>query len=71
MPGNAKLALYTRAYETAKLQDLHYRVLFTGAQFNTWALEVAVEYADPRDTTVEQEFLDAVYTAAQSEIGAK
>jgi hypothetical protein len=71
MPGNANLALYTRAYETAELQDLHYRVLLTGAQFKTWALEVTVEYADPRDTAVEQEFLNAVYAAAQSEIGTK
>jgi hypothetical protein len=69
MPGAAKLAVYTRTYETAKLEDLHYRALFTGAAFKDWALEATVEYADPRDTPVEQEFLDAVYAEAQSRLG--
>ena len=71
MPGSTKLAVYARAYETSKLEDLHYRVLFTGAEIKNWGLEVTMEYADPRDTPVEQEFLDAVYAAAQRELGTK
>jgi hypothetical protein len=70
-PGARPLTVYTRTYETAKLEDLHYRVLFTGAQFKNWAVETTIEYADPRDTPVEDEFLRAVYAAAESEIAAK
>jgi hypothetical protein len=71
MPGPAKLSIYTRTYETSKLAELHYRMLFTGAAFKSWALEATVEYAEPRDDADEQEFLDAVYAAAQSELGSK
>ncbi len=70
-PGAPPLAVYTRTYETAKLEDLHYRVLFAGAQFKNWAVEATIEYADPRDTPVEEQFLHAVYAAAESEIAAK
>ncbi len=70
-PGAPPLAVYTRTYETAKLEDLHYRVLFAGAQFKNWAVEATIEYADPRDTPVEEQFLHAVYVAAESEIAAK
>lgn len=65
------LAIYSRSYETSKLEDLHYRVLFAGAQVKTWAVEAIVEYADPRDASLKQEFLRAVYAEAQSAIGAK
>lgn len=70
-PGTPPLAIYTRTYETAKLEDLHYRVLFAGAQFKNWAIETTIEYADPRDTPVEEQFLRAVYADAESEIAAK
>ena len=70
-PGQPPVAVYTRTYETAKLEELHYRVLFTGAQFKNWAVEATIEYADPRDTPLEQDFLRAIYAAAQSQIGAK
>jgi hypothetical protein len=70
-PGTPPLLVYTRTYETAKLEDLHYRVLFTGAQFKNWAVEATIEYADPRDTPVEDQFFRVVYAAAQSEIAAK
>lgn len=69
--GTPVLSIYTRTYETAKLEDLHYRVLFAGAQFKDWAVETTIEYADPRDTPVEEQFLRAVYAAAESEIAAK
>lgn len=65
------LAIYARTYETTKLEDLRYRVLFAGAQFQNWAVETTIEYADPRDTAVEDQFLHAVYAAARSEIVAK
>jgi hypothetical protein len=65
------IAVYTRSYETSKLEDLHYRVLFAGADVNSWAVEAVIEYADPRDASLEQEFLHATYAAAQSGIGAK
>jgi hypothetical protein len=70
LPASAPLpAIYTRSYATAQLEDLHYRVLFTGAAINNWAVETVIEYAEPRDTADEQEFLHAVYAAAQSQIG--
>ena len=65
------ISIYTRNYETSKLEDLHYRVLFAGADVNSWAVEAIIEYAEPRDASLEQEFLHAVYAAAQSGIGAK
>ena len=60
--------VYTRTYETAKLEDLHYRVQFAGAEIANWAVETTIEFAEPRDLPEAQEFLRAVYTAAQSEI---
>jgi hypothetical protein len=67
----APITIYTRSYETSKLEDLHYRVLFSGAVVNAWSVEAVIEYADPRDLKLEQDFLHAVYTAAQSGIVAK
>jgi len=65
------LSIFTRTYETSKLEDLHYRVLFAGAQVKTWAVEATIEYADPRDTPVADDFLHAVYEAAPRDIRAK
>ena len=67
--GAPPLAAYARTYETAKLEDLHYRVLFTGAAIGNWAVETTIEFAEPRDVPDEQGFLHAVYAAARSEIG--
>lgn len=66
--GASPLAIYTRGYETSALEDLHYRVLFTGAAFGNWAVETTVEYAEPRDTPYQREFLETVYRAATAEI---
>jgi hypothetical protein len=63
------LSIYTRTYETAKLEDLHYRVEFTGAVIGSWTVETTLEFAEPRDLGEAREFLDAVYAAAQHEIG--
>lgn len=65
------VVVYVRTYETGRLEDLHYRVLFAGAQFKNWAVEACVEYAEPRDTPVEEEFLHAVFTSAENAIVAK
>lgn len=68
--GAQPLSVYTRSYETAELEELHYRVLLAGAEVKTWAIETTIEYAAPRDAGVEKEFLDAVYSAVPGEIAA-
>ena len=65
----ARLPIYQRTYEAAKLEDLHYRVEFTGATIGGWAVETTVEFAEPRDVADAQNFLHAVYAAATDEIG--
>lgn len=72
VPGSGRpaVALYTRTYETAKLEDLHYRVQFVGAAIGNWAIETTIEFAEPRDLPEAQGFVRAVYGAAQSEIAA-
>jgi hypothetical protein len=67
--GKPAIAVYTRTYGTASLADLHYRVLFAGGVVGQWAVEATIEYADPRDTELEQGFLNAVYAAALAKIG--
>jgi len=69
-PKDAQAKVYIRTYETARLETLHYRIAFSGAAIGNWIVETAVEYAEPRDDQVAQDFLDAVYGAAQTEIGA-
>jgi len=48
----APLAVFTRTYETAKLESMHYRTLF----------------ANPRDLEIESGFLDKAYADALAEI---
>jgi hypothetical protein len=60
--------VYTRSYETAELEELHYRVLFAGAEVKPWAIETTIEYAAPRDAAVEQEFLRTVYETIPREL---
>jgi hypothetical protein len=62
------VSVYTRTYETAKLEDLHYRVQFAGAAIGNWAVETTIEFAEPRDLAEAQSFLRAVYAAAPGEI---
>lgn len=59
--GEAPLLVYTRAYETASLADRHYRILYSSAVLGNWALETAIEYADPHDAQLKQDFLETVY----------
>jgi hypothetical protein len=69
-PNVPPLVVFTRTYEAAKLEDLHYRGKFAGAGGNKWAVEATIEFAEPRDTPLAQDFFRAVYAAAQTEIGA-
>jgi hypothetical protein len=62
--------VYTRSYETTNLGDAHYRVLFAAGAVGQWAVQVTMEYASPRDDTVEGEFLDAVYAQALRKLAA-
>lgn len=64
------LSVYTRTYETARLQAMQYRSLFASAAVGAWAIQVTVEYADPRDRDLEEGFLAAAYAAAAKKIGA-
>ncbi|MDE2182596.1 MAG: hypothetical protein KGJ78_06195 [Alphaproteobacteria bacterium] len=66
----ARLSIYTRTYETARLQNMQYRTLFTSGAVGAWAVDVTIEYADPRDRELETAFLNAVYDAAVRRIGA-
>lgn len=65
------LSIYTRIYRTARAEALDYRIVFAGAAVKNWVVEVTVEYADPRDTQTEAEFLRDVYAAAERDIGAR
>jgi hypothetical protein len=67
-PKTAPLSVYTRTYETANLATMHYRVLFAGAAVGSWAVQVTIEYADPRDNDNETAFLNAAYAQALAEI---
>jgi len=68
---DAPLSVYTRTYQTAALESLHYRIEYTGTAMKNWAVETTIEYADPRDTDVAQSFFDAIYAKARKEIGTK
>ncbi len=68
-PGGAEI--FTRSYETSKLLDAHYRALYAGTAMGNWAVEVTVEYAEPRDTEAEKQFIDAVYAGAAAEVAAQ
>jgi hypothetical protein len=63
--GPAKtLPVYVRTYEAAKVEAIRYRTLFACAGVGNWAVEVIVEYGDPRDVEAKTAFFDAIYTSA-------
>ncbi len=66
--GRTPISVYQRTYETAALETLHYRILFSGGTIGNWALEATVEFATPRDDDAEQQFLDTVYAEALAHI---
>ncbi|HVZ67966.1 MAG TPA: hypothetical protein VG891_00785 [Rhizomicrobium sp.] len=67
--GKPPLAVYIRLYQTAKLEELKYTVLYSGSVVKNWAVETTIEYADPRDAAEKNMFLNGVYEAALAEIG--
>lgn len=69
--GGAPVTVYTRTYQTATLEDLHYYAAFTGAAIGNWAVEATIEYASPRNDPQAQTFLDAVYSGAEARIAAQ
>jgi hypothetical protein len=66
--GGLPPAIYTRTYRTSRAEGLDYRIVFAGAAVRNWVVQATIEYADPRDTEQEAEFLRAVYAAAEKEI---
>ncbi len=66
--GVPPIAVYPRAHETAALETLHYRILFSTGTIGAWAIEATVEYATPRDDQKQRDFLNAVYAEALTHI---
>jgi hypothetical protein len=64
----APLSVYTRSYETAKLEGSHYRTLFASAAVGAWAVDVTIEYAEPRYDEIKTAFLNAAYAAALAKL---
>jgi len=62
--GATPISVYSRTYETAALETLHYRILFSTGTVGQWAIEATVEFATPRDDENQRTFLNAVYTEA-------
>jgi hypothetical protein len=62
--GATPISVYSRTYETAALETLHYRILFSTGTVGTWVVEATVEFATPRDDEKQRDFLNAVYTEA-------
>ncbi len=62
--GATPISVYSRTYETAALETLHYRILFSTGTVGQWAVEATVEFATPRDDEKQRDFLNAVYTEA-------
>ena len=62
--GAMPISVYSRTYETAALETLHYRILFSTGTVGTWAVEATVEFATPRDDEKLRDFLNSVYTEA-------
>ncbi len=62
--GAAPISVYSRTYETAALETLHYRIQFASGTVGAWAVEATVEFATPRDDDKRRDFLNAVFTEA-------
>ena len=62
--GTTPISVYSRTYETAALETLHYRIIFSGGTIGNWAVEATVEFGTPRDDQNMHDFLNAVYTEA-------
>ena len=62
--GANPISVYSRTYETAALETLHYRIQFASGTVGDWAVEATVEFATPRDDDKQRDFLNAVFTEA-------
>lgn len=67
--GAPPLAVYSRLYQTARLEDLKYTVLYSSSAVKNWVVETTIEYADPRDKPEKDTFFNGVYEAALAQIG--
>jgi hypothetical protein len=65
---SSNVTLYMRVYETSKLESMHYRIQYSGAAVGNWAVETTLEYASPRDTQLQKDFLSAIYSDAVKQI---
>ena len=65
-PKNAPLPVFVRTYETARTESVRYRTLFASAAVGSWAVQVTVEYADPRDKDLQVSFVETAYASAVS-----
>ncbi|MDE2464542.1 MAG: hypothetical protein KGO02_12610 [Alphaproteobacteria bacterium] len=57
-------AVYSRTYETSRLETLHYRVRYSSAPVRGWVVQVISEYAAPRDDATRNLFLNWAYGPA-------
>lgn len=67
--GTPPLAVYIRLYQTAKLEELKYTVLYSSSAVKNWVVETTIEYADPRDKPEKDTFFNGIYAAALAQIG--
>ncbi len=65
----ATIPVYTRVYETARLQSRQYRTLYASGAVGAWSVAVIVEYAQPQDKAIASTFLTAIYGEAVKDIG--
>jgi hypothetical protein len=65
----AAIPVYTRVYETARLQSRQYRTLYASTAVGAWSVVVIVEYAYPQDKDMASAFLAAIYGKAVKDIG--
>jgi len=63
------IPVYTRSYETARLQSRQYRTLYASAAVGAWSIVAIVEYAYPQDKDMASAFLAAIYSEAVKDIG--
>lgn len=62
---------FTRTYENARVEAMHYRVEFTCAAVGSWVVMTTTEYAEPRDVETKNAFLKAVFDKAAKELAAQ
>jgi hypothetical protein len=66
--GKNPIKVYTRTYETAALETLHYRIQFSVGTIGNWAVRVTTEFATPRDDDKQRDFLNTAFAEAIAHI---